>query len=149
MAFDIDPVLRKDCHLLGRFSYAHLLLYRHRAIPWFILVPETGETEVVELPHDDQLELFHETSILGKFIKVTFKPDKINLGAIGNVVRQMHVHVIGRYEKDECWPGVVWGAPLVTEDYRAEEVVRIKAQLVDYFGEVFTPSDDSALMQEN
>jgi len=149
MAFDIDPVLRKDCHLLGRFSYAHLLLYRHRAIPWFILVPETGETEVVELPHDDQLELFHETSILGKFIKVTFKPDKINLGAIGNVVRQMHVHVIGRYEKDACWPGVVWGAPLVTEDYRAEEVVRIKKQLVDYFGEVFTPSDDSALMQEN
>ena len=149
MAFDIDPVLRKDCHLLGRFSYAHLLLYRHRAIPWFILVPETGETEVVELPHDDQLELFHETSILGKFIKVTFKPDKINLGAIGNVVRQMHVHVIGRYEKDACWPGVVWGAPLVTEDYRAEEVMRIKTQLVDYFGEVFTPSDDSALMREN
>ncbi|MEJ2317539.1 MAG: hypothetical protein P8Y83_11415, partial [Gammaproteobacteria bacterium] len=57
MAFDIDPVLRKDCHLLGRFRYAYLLLYRHRSIPWFILVPETSETEVVELPHDDQLEL--------------------------------------------------------------------------------------------
>ena len=141
MAFDIDPVLRKDCHLLGRFSYAHLLLYRHRSIPWFILVPETSETEVVELSHDDQLELFHETSILGKFVKVTFNADKINLGAIGNVVRQMHVHVIGRYETDECWPGVVWGAPLVTEDYGVREVERIRQQLLDWFGEeVFTPA---------
>jgi diadenosine tetraphosphate (Ap4A) HIT family hydrolase len=143
MAFEIDPVLRKDCHLLGRFSYAHLLLYRHRSIPWFILVPETRETEVVELPHDDQLELFHETSILGKFVKVTFNADKINLGAIGNVVRQMHVHVIGRYETDECWPGVVWGAPLVTEDYGEREVERIRQQLLDWFGEeVFTPAAD-------
>jgi diadenosine tetraphosphate (Ap4A) HIT family hydrolase len=148
MAFDIDPVLRKDCHLLGRFSYAHLLLYRHRAIPWFILVPETSETEVVELPHDDQLELFHETSILGKFIKVTFKPDKINLGAIGNVVRQMHVHVIGRYEDDTLWPGVVWGAPLIKEDYSDGEVERIKAQLVEYFGDVFTPADGSSPVQQ-
>ena len=145
MAFDIDPVLRKDCHILGRFRYAYLLLYRQRSIPWFILVPETSETEVVELPHEDQLELFHETSILGKFVKVTFKADKINLGAIGNVVRQMHVHVIGRYETDECWPGVVWGTPLVREDYSGEEVARIRQQLVDYFGqEVFTPVVDNA-----
>ncbi|MDX1346395.1 MAG: hypothetical protein R3179_10890, partial [Sedimenticolaceae bacterium] len=67
--------------------------------------------------------------------------DKINLGAIGNVVRQMHVHVIGRYESDECWPDVVWGAPLVREDYPGDEVARIRQQLVDYFGEeVFTPA---------
>lgn len=139
MAFEIDPVLLGDCHLLGRFRYAHLLLYRHRSIPWFILVPETDETEVVLLSHDDQLELFHETSILGKFVKVTFEVDKINLGAIGNVVRQMHVHVVGRFENDACWPGVVWGATLVKEDYGEGEIESIKAQLVDYFGEVFTP----------
>ena len=141
MAFDIDPVLRRDCHLLGRFRYAHLLLNRHSTIPWFILVPETDETEVVLLPHDDQLELFHETSILGKFVKVTFNADKINLGAIGNVVRQMHVHVIGRFETDACWPGVVWGAPLATDEYGEDDLRRITRQLVDYFGEDFTPAD--------
>lgn len=144
MAFEIDPVLRKDCHKLGRFKYSHLLLFRHRNIPWFILVPETDETEVVLLSHDDQLELLHEASIVGKFLKVTFNPDKINLGAIGNVVRQLHVHIVGRFETDECWPGVVWGAPLVTEDYGESEIVRIKQKLVDYFGEDFTPVGASA-----
>lgn len=138
MTFEIDPVLRKDCHILGRFAFSHLLLFRHKNIPWFILVPETSEVEVVNLLHDDQLQLFHETSRLGKFVKEQYNADKINIAAIGNVVRQMHVHIVGRSKHDECWPGVVWGASITRVDYSAEEVQHIKAQLCDFFEKEFT-----------
>jgi diadenosine tetraphosphate (Ap4A) HIT family hydrolase len=78
-------------------------------VPWFILVPETAQTEIVDLSADDQARLLREINVLSDFIRVHFNVAKLNTGAIGNIVSQLHVHVVGRDPADYAWPGVVWG----------------------------------------
>jgi len=90
---------------------SRLLLMNNALVPWFILVPEVQVTEFHDLPSEQQHQLLDEINALSGFIMAHFGAEKINLGAIGNKVRQLHIHVIGRFESDAYWPGVVWGAP--------------------------------------
>jgi len=109
--FTLDPRLAADCHVIGWIGSCHLLLADAAELPWFIVVPETDETELADLPEALQIELLEHARTLSHFIRGHFSVDKLNVAAIGNVVSQLHLHVVGRRRDDYCWPGVVWGAP--------------------------------------
>jgi diadenosine tetraphosphate (Ap4A) HIT family hydrolase len=108
-SFQLDSQLQKDCIVLGELEHSLLLLMNNALLPWFILVPKTDKTELYELASDVQAGVWAEVNAVSKFVKNEFAVDKLNVAAIGNVVKQLHIHVIGRKHDDFCWPGVVWG----------------------------------------
>jgi diadenosine tetraphosphate (Ap4A) HIT family hydrolase len=132
--FELDRRLQADCHVLGEVDAGLLLLFNNALLPWFILVPRTQATELYQLDSDQQLRLWQEVNRLSKFIDSEFEVEKLNVAAIGNMVSQLHVHVVGRHSNDYCWPGVVWGAE-GREDYRQEQLGSILTALEnDYPG---------------
>jgi len=94
--FKLDSRLDNDCFTLGQLKTSRLLLLNNSLVPWFILVPETSATEIYELPHAQQLELLDEINLLSNHLKQNFAVDKLNVAAIGNIVNQMHIHIVGR-----------------------------------------------------
>ena len=107
--FNIDPEFFNLCFQLGRFETSHLLLMNNSALPWFVLVPETDEVELCDLGPTVHEQIFNEVRGMSLFVKRHFPVDKINVACNGNVIRQMHLHVVGRRFDDYCWPQVVWG----------------------------------------
>jgi diadenosine tetraphosphate (Ap4A) HIT family hydrolase len=106
----IDPRLLQDCLVLGRFELCHLLLMRDANYPWLILVPDRdGVTEIHRLEAADQQQLLRESVLLSRLLDELFRPDNLNVAALGNVVAQLHVHHIVRYRYDAAWPAPVWG----------------------------------------
>jgi diadenosine tetraphosphate (Ap4A) HIT family hydrolase len=109
--FHLHPRLLEDCHRLGRFALSHVLLHRNAGLPWFILVPEVDQAvlELHELEAAQRQTLNDELDAVARFVQTGLGAQKLNIAAIGNIVPQLHVHVIGRGPGDPCWPGVVWG----------------------------------------
>lgn len=78
--------------------------------PWLVLVPRhAGLVEITDLPANEQALLWQEVNDAAAALRTVAPCDKLNLGALGNIVRQLHVHVIARHEGDDAWPGPVWG----------------------------------------
>jgi len=103
--FQLHPQLAQDTLPLGRFQLCRLLLMNDSNYPWFILVPEREHIrEVHELSDADRRELWDESAILSRALTAVFKPDKLNIAALGNQVQQLHVHHIVRYTHDPAWP---------------------------------------------
>ena len=110
MTFALHPRLAADTISLGRLNLCRVLLMNDARWPWFILVPEReGVREIFELEEEDQKLLHRETMLLSRSVSDSFRADKMNIAALGNVVPQLHVHVIARYENDATWPAPVWG----------------------------------------
>ena len=107
--FVLDPRLEADCIQLGELELSLVLLMNNSLVPWFILVPKVEENEICLLTNQQQNILYSEIDILSKFVSDSFETDKLNIAAIGNIVNQLHVHIVGRRNNDYCWPGVVWG----------------------------------------
>lgn len=95
---------------MGHLQCSELLLMDNTLYPWFILVPRTDETEFYLLDRMLQTNLIAEINNIAAFIKHAHPTiDKINIATIGNIVRQLHIHIVGRHQGDMAWPGVVWG----------------------------------------
>lgn len=110
MSFNLDPRLEADTIALGRLSLSRVLLMNDARYPWLILVPERPDlAEIVDLSARDRATLMEEIAAVSEALKGTFQPDKLNVGALGNRVRQLHVHVLARFQSDAAWPGPVWG----------------------------------------
>ncbi len=107
--FKLDSRLENDCFILSESEQFVLLLMNNSLVPWFILVPKTDKTELYELDTTTQTQIFSAINKISDVINSEFKPDKLNVAAIGNIVIQMHIHIIARYKTDAYWPGVVWG----------------------------------------
>lgn len=108
--FVLHPQLEKDCGRIADLKLSLLLRMNTTYYPWFILVPRRSKiTEIVDLNPDDGQLLWQEIIQISEMIKQETKPDKINIGALGNLVPQLHIHVIGRYKTDPAWPKPVWG----------------------------------------
>jgi diadenosine tetraphosphate (Ap4A) HIT family hydrolase len=108
--FTLDPQLVADTYVLGTLPLSRVLMMNEVRYPWLILVPErAGISEIIELSDADQQQLMREISIASRALQSLFQPDKLNVGALGNRVRQLHVHVMGRFVSDAAWPGPVWG----------------------------------------
>ncbi|MCQ4346882.1 HIT domain-containing protein [Pseudomonas stutzeri] len=127
--FALDPRLEQDTLHMGDFPLCRLLLMNDASYPWFILVPRREEvSELFQLDAADQRSLWRETLLLAELLKDTFKADKMNVASLGNVVSQLHMHVIVRRRTDAAWPAPVWGRqPAVP--YREEEVKAVRAKL--------------------
>lgn len=128
-SFTLDSRLANDCIVLGEMRLSLLLLLKNALVPWFILVPRRNQTELFELDREDQEALLEEINLLSNFVKGLAGVEKLNIAAIGNVVKQLHVHVIGRNSEDFCWPNVVWGRPEKTP-YTDEEIGKIRESLI-------------------
>lgn len=126
--FKLDQRLQNDCFILNESDTFYLLLLNNRLVPWFILVPKTDRTELFELDELLQQQIMSLINRLSGFIKQEYQVDKLNIATIGNVVSQMHIHIIGRYRTDPYWPGVVWGAE-PKENYQQKTVNNIKIKL--------------------
>jgi diadenosine tetraphosphate (Ap4A) HIT family hydrolase len=101
--------LLADCHHLGRLPACELLLHRNDRLPWFILVPDTPLVDVLDLPAPQREAVLSDCAQVSGFIKGELGFPKVNFAGLGNVVPQMHLHVLGRREGDACWPRPVWG----------------------------------------
>jgi diadenosine tetraphosphate (Ap4A) HIT family hydrolase len=108
--FVLDSRLLQDTLPIGDFPLCRLLLSNDVNYPWFILVPRRADiSEVFQLEAEDQQQLWQETTALSKVLKELFDADKLNVAALGNVVSQLHMHVIVRKRSDAAWPAPVWG----------------------------------------
>lgn len=110
MDFILHPQLAKDTTVIGHFPLCIALLHKDNAVPWVILVPKRNELkELHHLPMNEQQQFLVESQTINQTLEVLFTPDKINLGALGNMVPQLHIHHIARFISDVAWPGPVWG----------------------------------------
>lgn len=108
--FVLDGRLANDTQILGESSLSMLLLMNERRYPWLILVPKRPNlSEIYELSFADRVKLLDESCIVAQTLSATFAATKINTGALGNIVRQLHVHHVARFVDDPAWPGPVWG----------------------------------------
>ena len=102
--------LAADTLVVGDFPRSRLLLMRDAQYPWCILVPRiAGAKELHRLDDADQLQVLRESVALARAMELLFKPHKMNLAALGNMVPQLHLHHIARYKGDPAWPAPVWG----------------------------------------
>ena len=109
-AFELNERLSGDSEFVVTLGLCQLRLMDDRRWPWLILVPQrSGMEELFELKPLDQALITFETNLAAEALKKVTDATKVNVGALGNIVRQLHVHVIARRENDPNWPGPVWG----------------------------------------
>ena len=137
MTFILDEQLQRDCFVLGRMEFSRVLLMNNASVPWFVLVPDTTETEIFDLPSPERAMLWDEVDRMAEYLRHDPSIEKLNVAAIGNVVSQLHVHIVGRKEDDYCWPDVVWGRPS-EEKYTDAAVAELVKSVADHI-EVFVP----------
>ena len=127
--FTLDQRLQQDTVLLGDFPLCRLLLMNDANYPWFILVPRRDEvSELFQLDAQEQQQLWRESTELAEVLKDTFKADKMNVATLGNVVSQLHMHVIVRRKDDPAWPAPVWGKH-PAKAYSDEQVAALRSKL--------------------
>lgn len=134
MSFQLHPRLQQDCISIGRFELCRVLMMNDSHYPWFILVPEIADlTELYQLTTTAQRTLFMEESCyLAESLATLFNADKMNIANIGNMVAQLHIHHIVRYQTDAAWPAPVWGKfPAVpyTDAQMTERVSQVTERL--------------------
>lgn len=126
MAFVLNPKLENGGFALGRIGGCRLLLKDNALFPWFILVPEVeGVEDLHQLEPGRYTEVLSAMRKVSEFVESHFSPEKLNVACIGNVVRQMHIHVVGRSPGDPAWPGTVWAHDGKSE-YSEDEVEEIR-----------------------
>lgn len=109
-AFILHPRLAADSHVLGDMPLCRVLLLNDARFPWLILVPRrAGLHELTDLALADRGPAFDEIARASQALRTTCSPDRINVAAIGNMVEQLHIHVVARRATDAAWPGPVWG----------------------------------------
>ncbi len=129
LEFELHPQLQADCIVLGDLPLCRLLLMNDANFPWFILVPRRAEvTEIYHLSGKDQMQLTRESAFLAETLADAFAARKMNIAALGNMVPQLHLHHIVRYEKDAAWPGPVWGK-VPAQPYTTEKIQSIRQRL--------------------
>jgi diadenosine tetraphosphate (Ap4A) HIT family hydrolase len=119
-----------DTHCLGQWPGCHLQLHRNALLHWLILVPETEAVDLLDLPAAQRNSLLEKAAELGQWLKREFGYPKVNFAAIGNVVPQMHLHVVGRRPDDACWPAPVWGNLPTGPEYDTTQIEELQQKLM-------------------
>ncbi len=138
-AVEIHAQLLADSHYLGQLPQSALLLHRNASLPWFIVVPDTPIQDFLDLPEHHRHAVLGECAAVSAYIKQVLGYRKVNFAGLGNVVPQMHLHIIGRHEEDACWPQPVWGNLDETASYRGEQLREWQAGLEKMAGMVPQP----------
>jgi diadenosine tetraphosphate (Ap4A) HIT family hydrolase len=128
MSFALDPRLAADTLPIGDLELSRALLMNDARYPWLILVPRReGLGEIVDLDPADRTALIEEIAAASGFLRGLPRVDKLNVGVLGNVVKQLHIHVLGRAIGDPAWPGPVWGVG-ARQPYAADAAAALVAQ---------------------
>lgn len=106
--FQLPLQLTRDSHPISELKFSTLLLKNNSLFPWLVLVPRKLAIELIDLSFEEQQQLLKEINIASQLLKKVFNPDKINIAMLGNVVPQLHVHVIARFRDDVAFPKPVW-----------------------------------------
>lgn len=131
--FKLHPRLLQDCFVIGDLQLSRLLMMNDSRYPWFILVPKRQELkEIYQLAPTDRHILISESCCLAETMQAIYKPDKLNIASIGNLVPQLHIHHVARYQADMAWPAPVWGkfpAAAYAQAQADERIAELKAML--------------------
>lgn len=131
--FELHPRLAQDSDPLTQLALCQVRLMKDARYPWLLLIPARADlVELHQLEAEDRALLIEEIALASRTLEALFSPDKINVGALGNLVPQLHVHVIARRRDDPAWPGPVWGqgeALAYEPAEMARTIERLKAAL--------------------
>lgn len=132
--FELNPRLKQDTVVVGQFHLCMVLLHRDANYPWCILVPKrVNLKEIHHLSEADRIQLIKESCHLSEVMTDIFAPDTMNVAELGNIVHQLHIHHVARYETDAVWPNPIWGAKEAVayeESALAERLSRLHSSLV-------------------
>ena len=129
MPFTLHPTLARDTVEVARLPLCRVLLMNDRRFPWLILVPERDAArEIHQLSPADRAALIEEIALGSGVLERLFHPDKVNVGALGNIVPQLHVHVVACTVGDPAWPSPVWGSGAAVP-YAEDELAEVRARL--------------------
>ena len=138
--FELHTQLAADTVPVGQFRLSLVRLHRDATYPWMVLVPKRENMrEIFHLSEEDQQQLMRESSHLSEVMTSIFAPTKMNIAAIGNIIPQLHIHHVARYDNDAAWPRSIWG---VTEpnEYHADKLQKLLERLhASLVGEDFEP----------
>lgn len=129
MIFALHERLEADTIFITDLAHSRVLLMNDSQYPWLVLVPRyQGLRDLHDLPSDKLAEVMEEIRNVSEVLVRDFNAFKINVAALGNMVPQLHIHVVARFEEDPAWPGPIWGVhPPVS--YRKEESANLKVSL--------------------
>jgi diadenosine tetraphosphate (Ap4A) HIT family hydrolase len=131
--FQTDSRLAQSCIFLADWSLSSVYMKNEARYPWFILVPRVLDShEIFELEPSDRQILMEEIHALSKLISKRFKPDKINVASLGNIVSQLHIHVVARFKTDPLWPQGIWQAGLEERQYAVKELRELLITLNEF-----------------
>lgn len=131
--FMLHSQLARDTIPIGSLVLSRLLLMNDSRFPWVILVPKRPKMkELIDLSLEDQALLLAEINTICRTMQTGFTPDKLNVAALGNMVPQLHVHIIARFKTDEAWPKPVWGVGLM-KPYSDTEIENVKKKFAAIF----------------
>ena len=134
MTWTLHSTLAADTHQLGVIdSWVHLLLHKSAAQVWFLLVPERDCLDLFDLEQKDQYAINEIATELHQFMKSTLDYERVNVGALGLVVPQLHLHLVGRNRNDAHWPKPIWGQTLSDSSYTDTALTAILHQLRERF----------------
>ncbi|MCP4933295.1 MAG: ribonuclease HI [bacterium] len=109
-SFELDPRLAADSVEIGSLKLCTVRLINDHHYPWLILIPQAQNmSEITDLSEADSLVLMREIRQVSTAMEELFRPQKLNVGALGNIVEQLHIHIIARHDDDLAWPGPAWG----------------------------------------
>ena len=133
--FELHPRLAQDSEPLTHLALCQVRLMKDARYPWLLLIPaQANLTELHQLGAADRGTAIEEIALASKTLEALFSPDKINVGALGNLVPQLHIHVIARHRGDPAWPGPVWGqgeAAAYDPTEQARMIERLTAALIE------------------
>lgn len=130
----LNEELAKNSRFVTDLPLCEVRIQNEARFPWILLVPKRDNIEeIVDLSVEDQEQLLKELRMASKVMQESFDADKLNIGALGNIVRQLHVHVIARYETDLAWPNPVWGYFELSTQYGADALERRITLIKDAF----------------
>tara|TARA_R110000868_G_scaffold144960_5_gene364579 strand:+ start:13589 stop:13990 length:402 start_codon:yes stop_codon:yes gene_type:complete len=128
--FTLDAQLAKDSSLITELELCQLRLINDAHYPWVLLIPQRENiVELLNLSVAEQQQWLIELNHVSQTLRDIYQPDKLNIAALGNVVKQFHTHIIARYQTDACWPKPVWGqvqATPYTDEQRNTIITKIK-----------------------
>ena len=131
MSFQLHPQLEKDLILLSENSLFQIRLMPNSQNPWCVLIPKFDNIrELYELEDEDQLEIMTAVNHMAKKMASEFKADKMNIGMLGNMVPQLHIHIICRYQGDVAWPGSIWGTKLDKDEIQVLKLAEKMKSLI-------------------
>ncbi|KTD33748.1 diadenosine tetraphosphate (Ap4A) hydrolase-like HIT family hydrolase [Legionella nautarum] len=121
MVFTTDNRIETNSVWLTDWELSRVYFKNEANFPWIILVPrEENVQEIYQLSPTQRQILIEEIAVISQIMQDYFQPEKLNVGALGNIVSQLHIHVVARYKKDSAWPHSIWQPSLPASFYREE-----------------------------